>query len=97
VISDSNEAEAFLEELANSISAEQEDAEDDLVLMARVDQLLSGLVQLLRGVHVWESVLLVLRKDEVSKSGTHAKTSTVLPSPWTCTDHSGQGRGYQHP
>jgi hypothetical protein len=59
VVAEAEEGESFVEKFADARSAEQEQAEDDVVLAGVFDQFLGGSVEFGRGVHVGELVLIV--------------------------------------
>ena len=59
VVADADEGESFFEEFADACGAEQEQAEDDVVLAGVLDQFLGGGVEFGRGVHVGELVFVV--------------------------------------
>ncbi len=56
VISDTNKREAQVNELLHSVSAEEEDSGDDIVLLEGVDELGSCVVEFGGGVHQTELV-----------------------------------------
>ncbi|EPY42494.1 2,4-dihydroxyhept-2-ene-1,7-dioic acid aldolase [Angomonas deanei] len=60
VAAETEEGESLLNELTDTLVAEEEDAKDDVVLLGGGDELLGGLVELLGEVHLREHVATVV-------------------------------------
>lgn len=70
IVADGDEREALVEELADARSAEEEEAEDDVVLPRGVDELVGRGLEFRRSIHVGELVLL---------KEAHGHAEVVLP------------------
>lgn len=80
IVANGDEVEALLVELSDAVGAEEEDAKHDTVLLGGSLKSVGGLLQLGRGVHLREDVLLV---------ETHGHAEVILAK--ECDIHSGDG------